>query len=207
MYLIFRHLFSWGCCLAFISPHCSFANRSFVTSPTLSIKKIICPNICRAETTYKIVFEATDGVVSVSRGTIRNDTIFDISPENYLFKIAVLGVNNQQIEETIDLPICDPVLPIAPIGANQQICEGSPLPPLSVFTVEPTATVDWFDQPVAGRKLAINNPVFQTADAGVFYAESRFVVSGCVSLSRTPIALRVQRVLCPTVFAKKIRAN
>ena len=205
MYLIPKHPFLGLLLLAFISVQSSFAN--FSTTPTLVVKNIVCPQICRGETTYKIIFEVTDGVVSASRGVIRNDTIFDVIINDYLLKITVLGNNGEKITKTIELPICGPILPIAPIGANQQICEGSPLPLLSVFVPEPTAAVDWFDQPVGGKKLAADSLVFQPAAEGIFYAESRFAVSGCVSLSRTPVALRVQRVLCPLVFTRKVKVQ
>ena len=172
--------------------------------PTLSIKGIICPNICRGETTYKVVFSASGGTVAASSGTVSNDTIVGVLAANYQITITVSGLGNEVLQKTVDLPICDPILPVAPIGANQLACEDGALPSLTVFSLNNNTVIDWFDQPVGGRKIASDTPLFQPTSAGVFYAETRFKDLGCVSISRTAIQLSVTRSICPVFTAQKV---
>jgi|GEM_PF-1495749 len=173
--------------------------------PTLSIKGIICPNICRGESTYKVIFAASGGTVTASSGTVSNDTIVGVLAANYQITITVSGLGNEVLQKTIDLPTCDPILPDAPIGASRLACEGSVLPGLTAISLNSNTAIDWFDQPMAGRKIATDTPVFQPTSAGVFYAETRFKDSGCLSLSRTPLGLIVRRAICPLITVKKIR--
>ena len=175
--------------------------------PTLSIKGVICPNICRGESTYKVIFSASGGTVTASSGTVSNDTIVGVLPVNYQMTITVSGLGNEVLQKTIDLPICDPILPVAPIGANQLACAGSALPSLTAFSISSNAAIDWFDKPLGGRPIASDTPLFQPTSAGIFYAETRFKDSGCVSISRTPIQLIVPRSVCPVFTVQKIKAT
>ncbi|TAE89688.1 MAG: hypothetical protein EAZ80_14040 [Runella slithyformis] len=188
--------------LLFLFTHFTFAISK--TLPQLTIKSIICPNSCRGENTYKIAFDAQNGTVSASRGTVVGDTITGVVAQNYQLTLTVTGTNNDTLVQTIDLPVCDPIFPLAPIGASQLVCGDGPFPALTVFAPTPNSTVDWFDAPVAGKNIATNTLSFQPAFAGVFYAQARLNDSGCVSFSRTGISLTNTRALCPIVTTRKI---
>nr|WP_255572941.1 T9SS type B sorting domain-containing protein [Hanstruepera marina] len=51
-------------------------------------------------------------------------------------------------------------------------------------------TVDWYDSPINGTLLQVNNTVFFTAsETGVFYAETVNVSTGCRSQTRTAVSI------------------
>jgi hypothetical protein len=75
-----------------------------------------------------------------------------------------------------------------------------PNPPLTV-SVTNGLTVDWYDQPTGGTRLASGTPSITpaTTNAGthIYYAEARDILAGCTSLNRTPVALVLQNCSQP----------
>ena len=77
----------------------------------------------------------------------------------------------------------------APIsGGDQRVCEGTPLPALTVSVGE-METVDWYDQPTEGNLLVQGSLTFTPNQSGTYYAETRQIESGCPSMVRTPVSL------------------
>jgi hypothetical protein len=84
---------------------------------------------------------------------------------------------------------CPDNIPAPDPGDNQIVCEGATVyPPISAG-VPPGMTVDWYDAPFGGQKLDSNTVYFTPPTPDVYYAETRDTLNGCVSLSRTPVAL------------------
>jgi hypothetical protein len=84
--------------------------------------------------------------------------------------------------------------PAAPVFQGDQTnhCAGTPNPPLTV-SVPANATVDWYDQPTNGIRLAAGTPTITpiTNNLGthVYYAEARDIATGCTSSSRRSVRL------------------
>lgn len=85
-----------------------------------------------------------------------------------------------------------PAPPTNPV--NQTVCKGQTIPALSV-SVLAGQTVDWYDAPSNGTNVksnantftpAVNNPGTYT-----YYAQSKLVSTGCVSISRLPVTLTI----------------
>lgn len=163
--------------------------------------------MCLGESHYRIVFSVIGAEISTSKGRIQNDTIVDINPEiDYKVIVTIRSSNPAEParQEVIPLPICDLILPDAPLAVNQSTCEGQPIPPLIAFPKE-NETVDWYDKPTGGTLLAKGIIQYIPPNSGMYYAEARRLDSGCKSLSRTPARLDIQRVMCVPITVKKVR--
>lgn len=183
----------------------AICNSIFAQSPSLSVKTIICPNLCKAETTYQLVIEAVNGTVSTDRGKIRNDTIVGIYPEtDYKVHLTFATVNAPDSVYVINLPICDPIIPLSPIVSSLRICNDTPITPLTAFTID-AATVDWYDRPSGGIPVKFETLQFLPPKAGMYYAQARFPASGCISPARTPASLSIKKAICPAMSIRKIR--
>ncbi len=187
---------------------CSYfaiCNGIFAQSSSLSVKTIICPNLCKGESAYQLVFEAINGTISTNRGKIQNDTILGILPEtDYKISLTFRPVNGPDSVHVINLPICDPIIPLPPIVSSQSLCNDTPITPLNAFTID-TATVDWYDRPSGGILLQSAALQFTPPKAGTYYAQARFPASGCISLSRTAASLEIKKAVCPVITIRKVR--
>ncbi len=172
---------------------------------SFSVKNIICPNICKKETTYRIVFEAFNGSITTTKGTVQNDTIVGILPENdYQVTLTFTSADAKVSTRTIDLPVCDPIFPSPPLVGSQTGCSNTPIPPFVALATQNT-TVDWYAQPSGGSPLQTDALTFTPNKAGKYYAQARFTATGCASLSRTSVSLEIKKTMCPPIGIRKIR--
>ncbi|WP_310025771.1 T9SS type B sorting domain-containing protein [Flavobacterium arsenatis] len=82
--------------------------------------------------------------------------------------------------------------PIAPpSNGNANICEGQPIPALSV-TPATGEQVNWFDAPSAGNLLQANSTTFTPTLEGTYYAEAFVPNATCVSDTRTAVSFSVR---------------
>ncbi|WP_428667848.1 immunoglobulin domain-containing protein [Runella sp.] len=177
----------------------------FAQSPSLVVKTIICPNLCKGEIEYRLVFEAINGTVSTNRGKIQNDTIVGVLPEtDYKLTLTFTSTNAQVSTQIVDLPVCDPVLPLSPLVGSQSICSGTSITPFTAFTVD-GATVDWYAQPTGGTPLQTETLQFTPTKEGTYYARARFAATGCTSISLTPVTLEIKKAVCPVLTIRKVR--
>lgn len=175
------------------------------STPTFLVKAIVCPKICQGERLYKVVFESSGGIVSSDRGIVQNDTIVGIDPQtDYRMTVTVRGSSAEIIQQTILLPICDPIIPTAPIVANVAICEGEKIPSLNAFALG-EVKVDWYSQAVGGILLATNTTTFTPSKEGTYYAQTRIASSGCVSFERTAATLSITKSICMPATVKIIK--
>jgi hypothetical protein len=190
---------SYWALLAFLLPILTSYSQNL---PPFTVINTICPNPCKGESLYKIIFTAPAGTtITASSGVVRNDTITDIDPKNtYTVIITIKGITNVASEQTIALPICDFLLPTPAIVANKSICDGESIPEFKVLTTNTNITTDWFDSLNGGLKLATGNS-FKPIKAGTYYAQTRDLSTDCTSLSRTPVRLTINIPICvPSTF-------
>lgn len=162
--------------------------------PTLNAAETICaPDLLF----YSVNITINDADnISVSEGSVTNNgggsfTIDNIDVNNNLTVTATnstTGCSDDIIVQAPDCP-CPTVDPPASNG-DVQICDGDPIPSISV-TVGPGETVDWYDAPVGGNLLQSGSTTFTPSGPGTYYAETIQTVSGCPSLSRTPVTITV----------------
>ncbi|MCX6269128.1 MAG: T9SS type A sorting domain-containing protein [Bacteroidetes bacterium] len=126
--------------------------------------------------------------VSYSYIPVNNDVI-----TCQLTSIGLCTANNSATSNQIIMTV-NPV-PSPPVGAgNQTVCSNA-LP--DTLSAEPPAgsTVDWYTAPNGGALLQSNSNIFVTSSSGIYYAESRDLVSGCKSSNRTAITLTVTQAI------------
>ncbi|AXE18893.1 hypothetical protein DR864_14600 [Runella rosea] len=189
----------------YICTYCAVYNSAFSQSNAITVKTIICPNLCKGESAYLLVFEATPGKVSTNHGTIRNDTIMGILPENdFKVTLTFTSIDSLVSTQTVPLPVCDPILPLPPLVNSQSLCAGTSITPFTAFTAD-GATVDWYDTPTGGLPLKSETLQFTPPRAGTFYARSRFTSTGCTSIAFTSVSLEIKKAMCPTISIRKVR--
>ncbi|AVR46311.1 hypothetical protein C7S20_14135 [Christiangramia fulva] len=85
-------------------------------------------------------------------------------------------------------------LPDAPqSNGNLQICEGDPIPALSV-DVPDGIEVNWYDSSSGGNLLKENSLSYTPPDEGTFYAEAKAAGYNCKLSPRTAISLTINEV-------------
>ena len=84
--------------------------------------------------------------------------------------------------------------PVAPIsGGNITDCKQSPIQLLTATATAPVgSTVVWYSALTGGSVVA--SPVLNTVGTVTYYAESVVTLSGCTSLTRTPVVLIINNV-------------
>jgi hypothetical protein len=154
---------------------------------------------------YKFVIQASGGVVTVNKGIVVADTIKNVEEGITPLIVTVTAPNGQTAQETILLPAVDAFPPQSALVPSYTVCENSPLPTLKAIVLSPDVTVDWYDQPVGGTKVATGSLTYQPAEAKTYYALSRDVSTGCVGFNRTAATITVIKSICLRVMTTKIR--
>lgn len=181
---------------------CTSSNRTrvrLVVHPLPEIQLaddgLVCnPNL----TTYSASFMTGHQPVSVSAGDLERIGTGQFRIKNIPVGKAVRIV----VRDTLTL--CENILDVAapdcptcgdfvinPPGTSNpvvQICEGDAIPSLQVI-VQSGETVDWYTASTGGQLITSNTLGFKPPGAGTFYAETRVVVNGCTSTTRTPVTL------------------
>jgi Ig-like domain CHU_C associated len=174
-------------------------------SVELVVKEIICPKVCLKEYAYVIIFSNPVGNATADRGTFRGDSLVGIDPKSdYRVTITLSNGQGQTTLQTIDLPICDPIIPRAPLVISQSICEGQPIASLKAIA-PPGGVIDWYASAIGGAPIAINSADFTPLQAGTYYAQSRIIDSGCTSLARAAGTLLIQKAYCAVITTRRIR--
>jgi hypothetical protein len=151
--------------------------------------------------TYTIEFNSSAQSILSSLGTVINhttglDSITNI-PNDQGVNIELLSALNLCRDTfLINAPNCNcPLIakPVAP-QTDFQICEGSPLPLLSVQN-SPGLVTNWYNVPSGGVPFLQNSLVYQPLNAvnATFYVEAFDPSNGCFSI-RTQISLTINPV-------------
>jgi gliding motility-associated-like protein len=117
---------------------------------------------------------------------------FNNIPIDSVLRVRAINENTGCFSDiTVSPPDCG-CPPIDPPVSNgdQDICEGEPIPALSVNT-PPGIIVDWYDAASSGNLIASNTNSLNPTVEGTFYAEAIDPTSGCTSATRTAVTLVV----------------
>ena len=141
----------------------------------------------------------TDGDAVISDvGTVVNDgggnfRIINIPIDVNVVIVSIFDATDCRSTLPIGAPDCDcdNVTIEPPVSdGDVTICIGDAIPPLRA-TAANGQTVDWYDAPVDGNLLFAGSLTFTPPAAGTYYAETRDLLTGCVSRTRTPITLTI----------------
>lgn len=187
-------------CLAFV-----YFVPAFAQIPKLTVNKVASPIHCLGQSYYKFVIQSSGGVVSVNRGIIVADTIKNVEESSTPLIVTLTAPNGQIVQETIQLPAVDAFPPQPAIATSHSVCENDPLPILKAIVLSSDLTVDWYEQPVGGTKVAIGSLTYQPTEAKTYYALSRDSSTGCVATTRTAATVIVKKSVCALVTAVRVR--
>jgi len=76
-------------------------------------------------------------------------------------------------------------------SSDKQICEGEPIPALTVLTNSANAIVDWYNQANGGQLSLSGSTSYTPAVAGTYFAEIRDPQGSCTIPPRTPVTLTI----------------
>ncbi len=160
--------------------------------PTITLVDTVCVNTLLYDafiTSNASDIEASEGIV-INNGN-GSFTIEGITAGNDLNITATSSTDNCSSTLLVTAPDCDCAAILPPVsGGDAGVCIGEALPTLSV-TVEVGETADWYDAPIGGTLLQSGSLTFAPTGTGTFYAEARNLVDGCVSATRTAVALTI----------------
>lgn len=154
-------------------------------TPTIEVVQADCaPNLL----TYTVTLITTDGAsVDVNTGTVVNTgggsfSITDIPAGTDLVYTVFNSTMTCSVgPETVTAPDCSCPLINPPVsGGDQAICEGDPIPSLSV-SVGNDETADWYDSAMGGTLLAQDMLSFTPTIAGTYFVEARNTIHNCTS--------------------------
>ncbi|TAF22710.1 MAG: DUF11 domain-containing protein, partial [Runella slithyformis] len=138
--------------------------------------------------TYSVTF-TSNGTVTSSAGTVSGNTVSGIPIAT---NVTLTATSSPGCVATlaVNAPVCTCPLVTAPVGTNRTICQGEPIPALSV-SVGMGETADWFSTAAGGVAIATGTLSFTPTAAGTFYAETRNIADNCKSSTRTAVILTV----------------
>jgi hypothetical protein len=157
-------------------------------NPTLSITTTACAVDLL---TYTITFVSSGNVVSTA-GTVDNiaKTVSGIPTGTNVTLTATLG--SCTATQAVTAPNCAcPTIPAPLDNGDQVICQGVTIPTL-IVTVNAGETADWYDASTSGTLLLSGNVNYTPTVIGIYYAETRNIVSSCLSSSRTAVQLTIK---------------
>ncbi len=188
-----------------VATGCISATRTPVTltilpKPTLTVNEVFCAANLQ---TYQVTISSNASAMTATAGTVSGGNgVFTISniPKNANVTITATGANGCSRQSVVTAPDCPCPAVAAPVsGGNKTICAGEPIPALTV-TVDPGQTADWYS--AGGAQLAQGTLSYTPAGAGSYFAETRDTLTGCVSASRTAVALTINPLPTIVVNAK-----
>jgi gliding motility-associated-like protein len=139
--------------------------------------------------TYSLAVTVSAGTVTSTSGTVGNvgGNVWTISGILAGVNISVTVTNGGcAYSQTVTAPDCSCPIILPPIsGGNKSYCAGGIIPSLTMTV--PTGgnpkTVDWYN--ASGTILSSGNLSYTPSSAGIYYATTREISSGCVSSTRT----------------------
>ena len=146
--------------------------------------------------TYSVLLTTDADIVEASSGMVSspepNSVLISGIPANDDLMLTLSYASSPCFETlafsagncSCDLVNIEPPLSLGDLLA----CAGEEMPALLV-TTSGDETVDWYDAAAGGNLLAVDTPSFTPGNAGVYYAEARSLLNGCISTVRTPVVL------------------
>jgi Ig-like domain CHU_C associated/CHU_C Type IX secretion signal domain len=179
-------------------------NVSVDSVPILTLQTAECATDLDS---YTIRFKATafDEISSNSGNLTYIGAIYNqiLVPNNINTTItAINGI--AQCSSTLDIvaPDCSCPIILPPISnGNEAICEGTPIPEISVAPITQYA-VFWYNTPMGGTPIFKNSRFYQATQTGVYFAEIIDTITGCAS-PRTPIRMTIDTLPVANAGATK----
>ena len=143
--------------------------------------------------TYSVGVTVSSGTVTSTAGTVTNTSgnLWTISGVLSGVNIVITVTDSDTCTNNLSVsaPNCAcPIINPPASGGNQEYCTGDVIPTLTA-SVGVGETVDWYDATSGGTLLLSGNASYTPIGGGTYYAESREIVSGCTSSTRTSIIL------------------
>ena len=190
--------------LTAIAPCADDTSTATITIDEAPVVTLVSATCAPTLLTYDVVFTVTPAgsTIVATAGTVVGNTVINIPTGTNITITATNPVNGTCVG-TLDItaPNCACPQVDAPLTPNNpSICDGDPIPVLSVTLAGAPSMgdqVNWYDAPVGGTLLLANSLTYTPAGplapaVYTFYAEAEEAVSGCVSPTRTPVTLTVQ---------------
>lgn len=162
-----------------------------VAAPQYSFNRTTCSPDLK---TYTAVFTLSNGVPVTNFGSpFQQGNIFTLAgiPADSTLRIQVNGTGCAQTPKyVIQSPGCAcPVVQGAVSGGNASTCAGGAAPTLKVTVGNPMLTVDWYGTQAGGEPLVNGTGTlnFQPPKPGIYYAQTRDLVSDCRSQTRVAV--------------------
>src|SRR5574344_2063870 len=148
---------------------------------------------------YHLEVTVSEGTVTSTAGTVVDEggNVWSISSVPTGTNITVTVETGASCSEdlAVTAPDCScPTIAAPDSKGDQSYCSGGTIPTLEVNSVPAGIEVDWYDVSTGGVAVATNTLTYTPLAAGTYYAESREAVSGCVSDTRTAIAVTVNEL-------------
>lgn len=180
-------------------PDTAIISVDVLALPTINIISISCAT---GNDFYEVILELSPGsILQPDIGEVENlgnnqFRIFNIPVTSNLTIFALLNTGICPTIIPVNAPDCDcPNVPAPLAGPDALICEGDPIPNLTV-TVESGLFANWFDSPSGGNPIQTNstsyNPTINGPGVYTFYVESYNLPDSCLSATRTPVTLEVR---------------
>ena len=177
--------------------NCTSTDTAAVTiyaAPKLRIDGKACADNLK---TYTINISAEGGKITTTAGEIGalGGNQFAISGILASVSSVVISVTTNEgcvVSEKITAPDCACPKVAAPVSRGDQvICQGQDIPTLTV-EVGGKETVDWYETPEGGKPIAEGTTQFTPSTAGTYYAQTRNLITECLSDSRTVLTLTIK---------------
>ncbi len=185
-----------------LATDCLSATRTPVTLTVLELPTLMAQApVCAPDLqTYTIAIVSNAATIVSTIGTVTNTgaSLFGTSPipsGSSITLTATDATNGCTSTATINAPNCNCPAVAAPNNANDpSICEGAPLPNLSV-TVGSNQSVNWYATASGGSILGIGISYLPSGisipGTYIFYAEAKDNATDCISALRTPVELTI----------------
>ena len=193
---------------------CTSTQRTAITltvleNPSTELISVECaPDL----ESYDVVIETDGDEVTANAGTISliSAGVYEIGeiPVDTDLEIEIVDSSTGCITEfSLDAPDCDcPSIDPPVSDGNVEICEGDPIPFLSV-TVPSGYLANWYDSPSGGILLAEKVLNFEPQESGFYYASTVDPDSDCESAVRTEIIFVMNSLPVYSVLEQECSAD
>jgi hypothetical protein len=188
---------------------CVSSSRTAITLTSVPLPRLVIDStVCAQDLSNFVIWlttetsavsvSSTDGI-AVSFGNGHYEILVMNPGGSPTLTVTVTNLEGCEQKIIVTKPNClCPDLVAPKNNGDKEICENTPIPTLNV-TVDPNETVDWYDAPVGGNKIATATlqftPTETLAGTYTFYAETRrtdITVRTCVSNTRTAVKLTIK---------------
>ena len=165
---------------------------------------ISTPPACSADLkTYSLAVTVNTGTVTSTSGTVTNTggNVWTITAVLKGTNITVTVTDSGGCQNTVAVtaPDCScPVVQPAVSGGDKSYCASGTIPVINA-TVLTGETIDWYSAATGGTLLQTGSLTYTPAAAGDYYAQTRNIITSCVSSTRTKVTVTMNPLPIPTL--------